>query len=110
MAARTWKRAALIGLLLVVGGCGAQLFLYWRTDAVYEELVAAYPQTRAEVEDRLGGFRAARVSEREAMQPILREELGSQREYWRYTRYPGFSIDVVYEPDGSVFSLWPEYE
>lgn len=44
------------------------------------------------------------------MQPILREKLGSQREYWRYTRYPGFSIDVVYEPDGSVFSLWPEYE
>lgn len=110
MAAKTWKKAVLVGLLLIVGGCGAQLFLYWRTDAVYEELVASHPRTRAEVEDRLAGFLGARVTEPAAMQTILSEKLGSEREYWRYTRYPGFSIDVVYEPDGSVFSLWPDYE
>lgn len=110
MAARVWKRAALIGLALAVGACGAHLYLYWRTDTVYEELVAARPRTRAEVESFLVRFRGTRISKPNAMQPVLREKLGANREYWRYAKHPGFSIDVVYEADGSVFSLWPEYE
>ncbi len=110
MAARAWKGAALVALVLVVGLWGSQLYLYWRTDTVYEELAASSPRSRSEVESILSGFRGDRVTDRASMQPVVREKLGSEREYWRYTKYRGFSIDVVYEPDGSVFSLWPEYE
>ena len=99
-----------MGLFLAVVGWGSLVFLYWRTDVAYERLATLQPKTRGEVEATLIGFRGCRVSEPDAMQPGLRDKLGKDRQYWRYTRYPGFSIDVVYEPDGSVFSLWPEYE
>lgn len=110
MARSWWKRVLVIGVALVLVVWCTQLYRYWRTDRVYEELAAARPQTRAEVESKLDGFRGTPVSEPEKMQPILREKLGSGREYWRYAKYTGFAIDVVYEADGSVFSLWPGYE
>ena len=99
-----------IGVLLVAALWSIQLYPYWQTDRIYEELAAAGPRSRADVEAKLAGFRGAQVSEAETMQPILRERLQPDREYWRYTRYAGFPIDAVYEADGSLYALWPTYE
>jgi hypothetical protein len=110
MSARVWKQIGLVGLLLVVGWYTKEIYCYWRTDAVYEKLVAADPRTRAEVEILLTGFQGNRISEPALMQPILGEKVGREREYWRYTKYCGFPIDVVYESDGSVFTIWAQYE
>ncbi len=82
---------------------------YLFVDRAYERLVAIRPADRQSLEAELRGFSGERLLDSSRMQQELAASLTGEREYWRYRRF-GLAIDVVYEPDGSVYAMWPDYE
>jgi len=106
-----------VGLILTPLGLLALIYAvfvacYFLTDSAYERLTATRPSTRADVLRALPSFKEVRVTDPERMQPLLRDNLeaGEASVYFRYTKYLGFPIDVVYDDEGNIHGLWPEYE
>lgn len=97
-------------LILVAVSYSVLASFYFLTDSAYERLAASDPRTKGDVERILSGFHAVYIAESEEMSPVLRGKVRKEWQYWRYSRYPGFSIDVVYDQNQAVRSLWPEYE
>jgi hypothetical protein len=104
------RKLALFIACLLLGGCVAYCGLFALTDIAYNRLEASQHKTRKEVEEVLRGFRGQQILNPQEMQPILRTKLGPGWQYWRYTKYLSFSIDVVYAEHDHVYSIWPEYE
>ena len=99
-----------IFLTFVAAGYCIMATCYFLTDSAYERLVSQAPSNKAEVESCLTDFRGNLILDAEKMSPVLRGRVTPDLEYWRYTKYPGFSIDVIYDKEAKVRSLWPEYE
>jgi hypothetical protein len=119
MTRRTLVRQGILRRLKIVAGgillvlvvlYSAHLAFYALTLLAYERLVAAKPATREEVKTLLSGFRETLITQREEMEPLFRDKLSKEMEYRRYSRYPGFPIDVVYNQAGHVDRVWPKFE
>ena len=95
----------LLSATLLLLGCG-----YVPTHAAYERLVAASPPDRATVSELLPGFKETEITDPERMETLVRERMESGEKYMTYTRYPGYSIVVVYDEADKVIRLWPAYE
>lgn len=104
------RKLVLVAMALLSLGYVADQAFYFLTNATYERLLASKHETRDDVERLLSGFRGKRVHQPSNVSDDLLQKLNRGWQYWRYAKYPGCPIDVVYDPTGRVYSLWPEYE
>ena len=104
------KRSVLLTIFLLACASATYVTLFFLTDAAYNSLEASEHRTKADIQRILKGFREELVANPEEMQPVLRGKLKPGWQYRRYTKYLSFSIDVVYDERGDVYSIWPEYE
>jgi uncharacterized protein YneF (UPF0154 family) len=107
------RQIFLLSVLLIFGVvAGGWITGYFMADAAYERLIRANPSTRSEVVKALPYFKEVRIEDLRQMQPLLRDQMLEREDlmYYRYVSFLGFPIDVVYDAEGSVDAIWPEYE
>jgi hypothetical protein len=106
---RHFKVIVLSLVVLLAAFVVVNLAQYWLIDMAYDRLISLDPKTRTDVVVALNGFRETRITDPAVAAPLLRAQLTGTNAYFRYTRYGG-AIDVVYDKDGKVTRIWPEYE
>lgn len=97
--------------IVFVGWLWLEIARFFLTDHAYSQLVEGNVTTREEVERILDGFRQEVVTELDGESAPLAKHLGPNREYVRFTLLGArHGIDVVFDSQGNIVALWPDYE
>jgi hypothetical protein len=88
-----------------------ELARYVLTDRAYERLVECDCKSRDQVDRLLASFRQAEMIEVGKETAPLARHMTQDRQYIRFTILGARrGIDVVFDHEGNVIAVWPDYE